>query len=250
MLLPARGRIVLPTEGRQLGCDWLFPDGDDVIVVAKRAMPKWEATQFRKTAVVLDGRRWSVAGYEPPAGRVNPARGIGHRYRLTPWPDDLHDFPANTFDYDALHVTQREQVHRATVRLFGKWLLLAPFYPLLGLLPSRAKVALARSYGVRAQTSTRQSLRVEYIIGFICAGILVPQIILDDPLGVGVLLPAIVGLCTLTDFLMRWDRSALDHPLQYGAFEWVFHRLDPRPAPCAKPSATKTNSRSPTRRTT
>ncbi len=55
---------------------------------------------------------------------------------------------------------------------------------------------------------------------------IVPQPSFDDVFGLGVAWPAAISLIALTDFIMRWGRSTENTVLQYGAFEWVFHRLD------------------------
>lgn len=217
---------MIPPMGRAVGRDWVLPDGDDVIVVAARELSEWRVTKYRKTAVVFDGRIWYVADYEPPAGRrTDPKHGLGHRYRLVSWPGELHDLPARKIVYDADFTAARDNDYRSAVRQAGRRIVFVPFYPVLGLLPAGVKHWLEERCGVRSVTATRQSLRLEYVSALVFGGSIVPTLIFDDPLGIGLALPAVLGLGSLLDFIMRWDRSADEHPLQYGAFEWLFRKL-------------------------
>jgi hypothetical protein len=222
---------MLPEAGCAYGRDWVLPDGDDVIVVARRPMAGWEVTKYRKTEILFEGRRWYVAAYGAPAARAtDPARGVGHRYRLSPWPEDLYDLPAHTFDYDVHEVDTREQAHRAGLSQVGVWLLLVPLYPVFGFLPSNAKARLEAGLGVSARATTRLSLRIEYITALSFIGMVVPEIIFDDLFGIPVWVLLLVGLGSLLDFVMRWDRANEEHRWQYGALEWAFRRLDSRRA--------------------
>ena len=151
--------MALPDQGRPVAGDWIKPDGDDLIVIASERLPDWTATQFRKTAVIFEGTRYYVAEvFEPDRGRPRPEAGQGHRYRLSPWPDDLHDLPSNTVDYDESYVAARSARRQVSTRGLGVYLLALPLRPLLGLLPSGMKCSLEARYQIDALSTNGDNI--------------------------------------------------------------------------------------------
>ncbi|MCP4006427.1 MAG: hypothetical protein GY725_19785 [bacterium] len=218
--------MTLPKQGRAVGEDWIKPVGDDLLVIARVPLREWTASRFRKSAVLIDGTRYFVAeAFEPDRGRPDPAAGRGYRYRLIRWPDDLHDRPSNTLVYDEAFVANRNSERQSAWARLGVFAIGLPFYPLLGLLPSNIKCGLQESFEFDALTSTQVSMRCEYILGVICLGLIVPQVIFGDPLGVGPFAAPIAAGILLLDCGMRWERMKEGGGRQYGALEWIFHRL-------------------------
>ena len=218
--------MTVPRQGRAVGNDWIQPEGEDLIVIASTELPKWTATRFRKTAVIVDGSRYYVAEvFERDRGRPRPKEGRGHRYRLSPWPADLFDMPSVTVDYDEAYVASLRVERGSAIRGLSGFALLFPFYPLLGFLPANVKQSLQTHYGVDPTTTTRWSLRCEYLLGVVCLGLTVPQLIFDDPLGVGPFAAPVSAAILLLDGAMRWERMKQPGHVQYGAFEWLFRRL-------------------------
>jgi len=221
----ARSDPKLPV--RAVGCDRVEIVGGDRIVVAKRELSDWVAAKYRPTAVEYEGVRYFVAEVTPKGkGLAAPERGRGWRYRLVPWPSDRTDLPGREIRYDASLVERREEEFGRAVKLGSLIVPLVPLYPLLGLLPSGVKASLEQHFAIASITTTRWSLRLEYLIGLVFAAAIVPGLIFQFPIGLGPMwLPPIVCLIALGDAAMRYAQTTEPTSLQYGAFEWLFHRL-------------------------
>lgn len=212
-------------------CDRVWVDGEDRIVVAARALPDWQATSFRRTAVVFRDVTYYVADVlSKDPGRPAPKNDRGFRYRLSPWPDSLMDRPSRTIVYDSAEVQRREREHRSTIMgVFASVSLISlcvPIYPLLGLLPSFIKAALQKRFQISSLTTTRWSLRVEYWIALAAAVTAFASLIAPVPIHPGpIWLAPITSLACLVDFFARWDRVNEREHLQYGFLEWLVHRL-------------------------
>ncbi len=212
-------------------CDRVVFDGDDRIVVAARALPEWQATKFRRTAVIYRDVTYYVAEVlSKDPGRPVPRDNRGFRYRLSPWPEELKDRPARTIVYDKSEVEKRERAARTafhgTFESISLISMCVPIYPLLGLLPSSIKAAFEIRFHIVALTTTRWSLRLVYWTGLLLGTVTFANLIAPAPVHPGpIWLAPLASLVCLVDFFARWDRVNEREQLQYGFLEWLVHRL-------------------------
>jgi hypothetical protein len=212
-------------------CDRVWVEGEDRIVVAARALPDWQVTNFRRTAVVFREETYYVAEIlSKDPGRPAPQHDRGFRYRLTPWPETLKERPARTIVYNSAEVERREREHRSViVRGFESvsvMSLCVPIYPLLGLLPSPIKTAIENRFYISALTTTRWSLRIEYWLGLLSAVAGFASVIAPVPVHPGpIWLAPVLSVTCLADYFARWDRVNERERVHYGFLEWLVHRL-------------------------
>jgi hypothetical protein len=203
------------------GSDRIVRHEDCVWVDSAVEMPDWEFRDYRKLAVLFQGRRYFVAEKTPlPGGR--------YRYRLDPWPDDLTDIPGRTVEYDERYVAERDARLRRDTRNARAGEALSFVSPFLGLLPASVKLKLNDRYAYDPVTVTKQSLVLEYLVLMVLLALTVIDVfvrmrgatLFGGRLGTVLVVLILVAV----DILVRRGRVESDAMEQPGFWEWALPR--------------------------
>src|SRR5437867_2993898 len=117
---------------QNLGPDRVQQRGEQLIVQTGRDMDDWAVRDYRKTAILFEGKRYFIARKQ-----VLSARRIS--YFLEPWPERSNEMPGRTISYDLNYVQERERTLQLVQRLAWQRYLLFPLLPLIGFLFSPTK---------------------------------------------------------------------------------------------------------------
>jgi hypothetical protein len=212
----------------QLGPDRLVKQGDRLLISSPTQMPEWTRGDRRRTAIIFRGVVFAVEEHEY---LENERRFL---YSLKPWPEDSPEIPGRLIEYNLGYVRKRDEVarrekrHQTTDCLF----LLAPLWPLLGLLPQSLKSTLEEEFGLPSRRITMASIFSEYAVVVVCSALVsidvgayafgqaiyqVKQLAFDP------FWPALAAFIAAPDALIRHHR-VLDRGLEPGFYEWLFRR--------------------------
>lgn len=125
--------------------------GDVVIIHAANPMD-WPVREFCKVPIWFEGRKYFLRtkrdGPTPP----------GMIYELQLWPENLHEASARGVIYDKDYVAERDRQARTNSRNSWLYLLLLPFYPVLGLFWSGFKRRMLEPIGFEQRSITNASI--------------------------------------------------------------------------------------------
>jgi hypothetical protein len=186
---------------------------DRVVIKTSSAMEDWRATRYRRTAIVFRGRTYYVESVHSRGGRWE--------YHLALWSEGLHDAPSRVIYYDESYVLEREARRASESRHEVRAAFLYPIAPLLGFLPSAAKLALNDRYGWHPLTVTNWSLLVEYV------GLLWVSFLLIFRQGWPDFIAGVLWVLAgtlLVDLVARHSTALGGGMRQYGFLEWLFKR--------------------------
>ena len=80
----------------RLGSDRVIEAGGGMIVISAVDMRDWEVREFRRIAIMFQGRRYFLTHKAKERGRF--------RYRLVPWSDEWEDIAGGVVEIGLAHL--------------------------------------------------------------------------------------------------------------------------------------------------
>jgi hypothetical protein len=208
----------------RIGKDRVLRKGDALIVYSPADMYDWNATVFRRNAIVFEEIVWCV----------KEKRGVSRklfRYHLEKRTEGLSDIPGRTIVYDAHYVADRDAFARTERIRHAQACFLRLLMPLIGLLPSKMKLRIEKNYLISAKSATVASICLELFL-FFGAGffnviaVLVSLHPKSEGLFIGdAMLLTLTTLVLVIDMWVRYGRHLREEDRSpFGFYEWVFRR--------------------------
>jgi len=211
---------------RVWGTDRIVPRGDKLVVYSSVDMHDWQVRRYRRPAIIVDGVTYFVAKKE--AGENKEVR-----YVLEPWPENFRDLAGRRIHYDEEYVRARDAARAEMRRRDLVYSLLLALKPLIGLMPSAAKLRIEAEFGISARSATFFSLWLEVCI-FLGLGVLVSAFayagmyalaasgtIVGPYLLLGLI---VVEAALLIDLIMRYSSYLQEDLSPCGFYEWILPR--------------------------
>jgi hypothetical protein len=203
-----------------IGSDRVTFLGENILIETRRTMLDWEVRELNPVPIYFEEGKYLL---------VQKQRGHGPfavRYFLKPWPKELVSNSIRFLTYDLETVTERDRQSQMEKVDRTIYLILLPFYPLLGLLWSPLQDRLA-DFGFAPRTMTRLSI-------FAVLLFILPTMLLLLMLGGIPIMALLFGLLSVTglvDSLMRIHFSFRDEGWRGGFLEWLFPIMNEFPSP-------------------